>query len=417
MMKLEAILRVAVVGSDRSAIGGIRGGRGSSTPRTREERGNPQPQGGHGLSVGTSRSRGAGGGKYARGPRASRIRVAELAWHILEDCVKLLQAAPLLLAAVAEYPERSVTADGSSWPQAAASGSAVASAVGPVYHQSARDAHRDAERVLSAQPCLEAFRFLTAVPLPYRGEASGKLLRSSVAWFPLVGASLGSALVALDWLAERAFTCPSALVRSAMELAAYALLTGGLHHDALLDTADAFWGRRDREERLRIMRDSRAGALGVTALVLFIALELASLDAVSSGEAAAGSRWRQAVLLSFPVLGRWAMSYLCLRFPPARKEGAGAAVAGGGRPCSFLLATALALAALVLSYAAVVRAPFLIPVLMFLALTIAELLGGYFHRSLGGMTGDVIGATGMLCEGLLLLFLAGRGAAIHLGRG
>lgn len=236
-----------------------------------------------------------------------------------------------------------------------------------------------------------------------------------MAWFPLVGAVLGWALVAVDWVAERALAPPSTLLRSAMELAVYALLTGGLHHDALLDTADAFWGSREREERLRIMKDSRAGALGVTALVLFLLLELVSLDAASLGGPAAGSRWRWAVLLSFPLLGRWVMSYICMRFPPARAEGAGAAVAGRRGPGPFLLSTTLTLAGLALAYAAVVRAPMLILVLMLLALAVAESLGAYFHRALGGVTGDVIGATGMLCEALLLLFLAGRGATTLLG--
>lgn len=256
--------------------------------------------------------------------------------------------------------------------------------------------------------CLEAFRFLTAVPLPSGRKGSDDRMASSVAWFPLVGGALGGLLVILDWATGRAFAHPSSFLSSTLVLPAYALFTGGLHHDGLLDTADAFWGRRSREERLRIMKDSRAGALGVTALALFLLAELAALHALPAASSGTSGGLRRAALFSFPVLGRWSMSYLCLRFPYARAEGTGAAMAGKALPRHFLISTFLTLAALVFSFTWLVNIPMLIPVLILYTLALAELLGGYFSRSLGGITGDVIGATGMLCEVFVLLLLASR---------
>jgi cobalamin synthase len=81
----------------------------------------------------------------------------------------------------------------------------------------------------------------------------------------------------------------------------------------------------------------------------------------------------------------------------------------------FLTSTLIALAALVFSFAWLVSIPVLIPVLILYTLVLAELLGGYFSRSLGGVTGDVVGATGLLCEALVLLFIASRVPRLLLG--
>jgi adenosylcobinamide-GDP ribazoletransferase len=255
---------------------------------------------------------------------------------------------------------------------------------------------------------LDAFRFLSAVPLPARraGDAGG--LAAAVACFPLVGGVLGGLLVLTDWACARAFPRVSHFLSAALILAVYALFTGGLHHDGLMDTADAFWGRRTREQRLMIMKDSRAGALGVTALALFLLVELAAIYALPTHLAGSSGRFRWAGLLAFPVVGRWVMAYLCVRFPYAREEGTGAVMVGGSRARHVLIATLLAAAFLTGCFVFLVSIPLLLAVLPVAALAFAEVAGGFFSRSLGGVTGDVIGATGMLCEALVLLILASR---------
>jgi adenosylcobinamide-GDP ribazoletransferase len=255
---------------------------------------------------------------------------------------------------------------------------------------------------------VDAFRFLSAVPLPPRRENAEAGLSASVAWFPLVGTVLGALLIGVDWASARAFPRVSHFISAALILAVYALFTGGLHHDGLMDTADAFWGRRSREDRLRIMKDPRVGALGVSALAIFLLVELGALYALPVRLAGSSGRFRWAALLAFPVLGRWTMSYLCVRFPYARSEGTGAAMIAGSRPRQLVVATFITLAILAADFVFIARVPMLIAVLVLVALAFAELAGGLCARSLDGITGDVIGAVGMLCEVLVLLVLASR---------
>ncbi len=254
----------------------------------------------------------------------------------------------------------------------------------------------------------EAFRFLSAVPLPGRGSGGEVSLASAVSWFPLVGGALGGLLVAVDWACGWAFPRVSHFLSAALILVAYALFTGGLHHDGLMDSADAFWGRRTREDRLRIMKDSRSGALGVSAVVLFLLVELAAIYALPARLPGASGRFRWAALLAFPVLGRWIMSYLCVRFTYAREEGTGEAMIGRSRLFHLLPATLLAGAILAGCFAWLAKIPMLVAVLAAAAWAWAEFAGGYVARSLGGLTGDTVGAAAMLGEALMLLIMASR---------
>ncbi len=256
-------------------------------------------------------------------------------------------------------------------------------------------------------PALDAFRFLSAVPLPAGREGKPDELARSVAYFPLVGAAVGGLLILTDWVCREVFPRAPHLIAAALMLGVYALFTGGLHYDGLMDTADAFWGHHGRDERLRIMKDSRVGAMGVCALVLVLLAELACLYAIPSHLNASLGKFRWAVLLSFPVLGRWIMSYMCFRFPYAREAGTGAAFTAIP-PLRFAFSTLLAAAALAGAFVFMVRDPILLAVLLVAPLAFAELAGALFTRSIGGVTGDVIGAVGMLSELLVLLMLASR---------
>jgi adenosylcobinamide-GDP ribazoletransferase len=119
-----------------------------------------------------------------------------------------------------------------------------------------------------------AIAFFTRVPVDTPAGGAWQLADSAWA-FPLVGAGIGAAaafaflfaqLVGLgDW--------PAALLSVLSGLA----LTGALHEDGLADTTDGFFGGRDREAKLAIMRDSRQGTFGVLAILLSVLLRAAAL--------------------------------------------------------------------------------------------------------------------------------------------
>ena len=256
-------------------------------------------------------------------------------------------------------------------------------------------------------PALEAFRFLSIVPVPGRPVTDDGLARA-VAFFPLVGAALGGLLVLIDWAAGKAFPSAYHAMAAVLIIAFYALFTRGLHYDGLMDTADAFLGARSREDRLRIMKDSRVGAFGVTSLVVLLFVELASVFSLPEFLANANGKLRWAALLCFPVLGRWAMSYMCVRFPYARAEGTGSAVVVNAGWRELAVASVIALVAVSCSFVFIAKDPWLIALLPLISFGIAETAGRFFSRSIGGVTGDTIGATAMVVECILLIVMSSR---------
>jgi adenosylcobinamide-GDP ribazoletransferase len=220
-----------------------------------------------------------------------------------------------------------------------------------------------------------AIRYLTIVPVPWRGAGGPDRLGRAAAWFPVVGAGLGALLAGADRLTMHVFP---GLLGALLTVTVWKLATGGLHLDGLADCLDGLMGR-DREHRLAIMRDSRIGTFGAVGLILFLMLEI-----VAVAELPGPWRWR--VLVAVPAIARAAPPVLARLFGAARPDGQGAAfVAGVG-----LGGAALAVVVALVVSVGVLDAVGLLAVAVPLA--IAAVAGWWFARRLGGVTGDVLGA-------------------------
>lgn len=235
---------------------------------------------------------------------------------------------------------------------------------------------------------LTAFRFLTILPLGKGGETGPKDMAKSMAWFPLVGLSLGLGLYALSYVLIRFF--PQPVVDVAL-IAALAFVTGGFHLDGFADTLDGMYGGRgDRARTLEIMKDSHVGAMGLIGLVFLILFKYAALDSVTWS-------YRTGALIAMPVAGRWAQVLMAFGSEYARKDGSLA------QPFvehlelgQFITATLLAALGVL-----VFAGPRALAILA--ACGVFTLLARYyFNRKIGGVTGDTIGAVSEACEALTL---------------
>lgn len=121
--------------------------------------------------------------------------------------------------------------------------------------------------------CLGMF---SAIPCPYRPwdeDARGLM----TACLPLVGAVVGALWYALSLLG-RAFL-PDTLC-AALIAALPFLLTGFMHLDGFMDSADALLSWRPLEQRQRILKDVHCGSFSVVALaLLMIGMFAAASDA------------------------------------------------------------------------------------------------------------------------------------------
>lgn len=235
-----------------------------------------------------------------------------------------------------------------------------------------------------------ALQFLTRLPLPASATPEDRDIGRSLLFYPLVGLLIGALLVALNEVMADA----SEALRAALLLAAWVIITGGLHLDGLADSADAWvGGLGDRERTLAIMKDPRSGPAAVTILVVILILKFAALQTLI----AAGT-WP--ALLLAPLLGRSAIPLLFLTTPYVRPGGLGAALAAHlPRRASTGAVLATALAVLVLAGKSGILA------LVATAATFL-LLRTMMMRRINGATGDTVGAMVELIETAILIVAA-----------
>lgn len=232
-----------------------------------------------------------------------------------------------------------------------------------------------------------AAQTLTRLPLRRRVAWGPETAARSVRAYPLIG--LGTGFVGSLILALSASIGWPSAIAVPLALAATALVTGALHEDGLADSADGFFGGRDRLGKLAIMRDSRIGSFGVLALIFVIAIRIAALSSLPLGPAAA-------LFTASEILSRAAPATLML-LPRARIDGLAAAFVA---PRLLWVLQGWAIAA---TLAMLLLGP--MPVLLALPLMLAALLIGARATlaQIGGITGDVLGAAQQLAVVLLLL--------------
>jgi adenosylcobinamide-GDP ribazoletransferase len=209
-----------------------------------------------------------------------------------------------------------------------------------------------------------------------------------VVLFPLVGAGVGAVA---GVVAELLYPTLPAFPAAGVAVAAAVLLTGALHIDALADAFDAA-GAATRERALEIMRDSRLGSFGVTAIALDLLLKVGAVAALLATDQALTS------LVAAGALSRAASPPLAALLPYPRSEGGPGSVLTGrvSKPAA-AVAAAIGIG-LALAVAGSDGA-----VLVGVAAVVALGSGLVWRRWLGGATGDCLGATIELCETIVLL--------------
>ena len=105
-----------------------------------------------------------------------------------------------------------------------------------------------------------AFSMYSKIPMPHI-EWNKENMKNVLCFFPWVGAVAGG----LVWLWFRVSDQLGfgVMLRASVAVLIPVLVTGGIHLDGLLDTADALSSWQTRERRLEILKDSHAGAFAI----------------------------------------------------------------------------------------------------------------------------------------------------------
>ncbi len=237
-----------------------------------------------------------------------------------------------------------------------------------------------------------AVQFLTIVPTPKLRDVQVAELRKSVAAFPIVGSMLGFCLYGATQLFTRVLPHSLAAVAA---LTVYTSLTGALHADALMDTADAIGSRRGRAEALAIMKDSRVGAMGVMACVLLVAMKWASIQSLHIQ-----------TLMPFivvPAVSRFSM-VLAMTMSPSARPGSGL-----GSIYAKQISFPIILAGFMITAIIVFVGPSVWARTWVLVSGMVITVGftWWMKQKFGGMTGDTYGALNEILEVILWTLCSG----------
>ena len=238
-----------------------------------------------------------------------------------------------------------------------------------------------------------ALSFISRLPVPARLSQGLEIeqYQRSIITFPLVGLLLGAIAGAVVMLLQPWCGGPLAALLGVLALA---LLTGGFHLDGLADTCDGIFSARRRERMLEIMRDSRLGTHGGLALIFVLVAKVLVVSEVALRGTSA-----LAALAAACAVGRGMAVLLMYRQRYAREEGLGNLFIGKItlRQMLITMGIALALATLLLGVNGLRAA--------LITLVLVWALGQALKRTLGGQTGDTLGAAIELGEVIFLLTL------------
>jgi adenosylcobinamide-GDP ribazoletransferase len=230
-----------------------------------------------------------------------------------------------------------------------------------------------------------AFAFLTRIPINHKPEIS---IQRSAVWFPLVGWIIGGVTGILFYFLSQGIP---ALPAAAITILFSTLVTGGFHQDGLADTFDGLVGGWNTEDRLRILKDSRHGTYGVLSITFQLIIQISLLSMLSPKVGALA-------IITAHTLGRLVPIYFMMAPAVPSHEGMGATYsrAVGARD---VLASTLLTVALLFG---------LIGAHLFIAAAIVAIVGLFFlvyvKKKIGGVLGDVLGASEQIAESFILLY-------------
>lgn len=230
---------------------------------------------------------------------------------------------------------------------------------------------------------LIALSMYSKIPVP-QVEWDERSLRWALCWFPGVGLVIAAALAL--WLR----LWPALGLTALGPVTAVGLpivLSGAIHMDGLCDTCDALSSNRGREEKLRILKDSHAGAFAIICCALYLLLFTAAWADVSLTPAAV---W---ILPLTPLLSRCLSGLAAVSWRNARGDGL---LATFTRPMEARRARLILLGETALALLAMVLLCWDSGDWALLAVPAAALalFAWYYrlsHRQFGGITGDTEG--------------------------
>ncbi len=240
---------------------------------------------------------------------------------------------------------------------------------------------------------LGAIAFYTCIPIPSHWTLQFRFAARLAPW---VGLLIGVLLLVVNTGLHALYG--SALTRAVAIVLLWVGLTGGLHLDGAMDTADGL-AVTDPTRRLSAMTDSQTGAFGAMSAIAILLLKVAALTDFMTQPLI----YQNMMILLVPAWGRWAQQLAIARYSYLKPTGKGAfhkAAIPSMTQClpAYGLLLGLHLLWVVMTPLSLLQSA----AIAVIGTAIASLTGAWFNFCLGGHTGDTYGAVVEWTEALML---------------
>jgi len=214
-------------------------------------------------------------------------------------------------------------------------------------------------------------------------------LQKSARYFTLIGILIGAVQALVFWGSSFLYSKQLSILFS---MIATILLTGGFHEDGFADCCDGFGGGFTRYKILSIMKDSRVGAFGAIGICLILATKFFAIYEIPSDKI-------PAIIILGHIISRLSAISLVYIYPYVRDE----AASKSNPVVKYFTGKDLCIAGIISIIPFFIIGNLttffaLIPVFIF-----TFLLGYYFMKTIGGITGDCLGATQQVTEVIFYL--------------
>ena len=224
----------------------------------------------------------------------------------------------------------------------------------------------------------------SVIPLP-ASMWNDKSMPYVMPFFPFVGVMIGGLWYLAVYILTR--LTPMYIYASFLSAALIAIcpffLSGFIHADGLLDTADAVFSRRSRDEKIRILKDPHMGAFAAFALCVLMLLSFCAVMDIQSN-----LRDIPLTFVLLPVMSRCVAGLALLKLKSLSETGFAASFKAGTSAghSAAIIAVMIVCVAAAFALGGTTFIPILATVLM------GVITAAFLYRQFGGISGDICGA-------------------------
>lgn len=235
-----------------------------------------------------------------------------------------------------------------------------------------------------------ALSFYSRIPVPAFAQYNQDCIDESTKYLPVVGWIVGAMSAFSYFVFSLIFNNNVALLLS---MITSVILTGAMHEDGFGDFCDGMGGGFDKEQILKIMKDSRIGTYANVGLLGILSLKFFALQSINSALI-------PIILICGHSISRYVAGSIAFTHKYVRKDD------DSSKSLKFLKNTKwnVILVSSILAFLPLLLLGIKAFILLLPMLIVRQIFAFYLNKRLGGYTGDCLGALQQISETVFYLF-------------